>query len=990
MTVGGAHSTKAVRESAGRRVGIGSALPDRAVSSGRASSQGVASPVTMNPRLPATTDLSGIFVGDSEMAAMMRRHDWNATPLGPPQQWPEALKVALRILLTSRFEMWLGWGPEISFFYNDAYRPTLGTKHPRSLGAPAKELWAEIWDDVKGRMQAVYRDGTATWDRALLLLLERSGYKEETYHTFSYSPLLGDTGRVEGLFCAVTEETDRVLSERRLATLNELAAGLTAADTRATVLGAAASALGRATRDLPFSLIYLFDAAAIAHLAEAAGMPRGHGLALPTIGDGMPVAWAADRILAGQSEILVPLADAGRDAPAGAWDKPPQSAVVMPIAAPGVAQPAGFMVAGLNPYRPADDDYLNFIRLLAGQIASSLANADAYEAARQRDAELAEAARLRQEAAELLRSANESLAAEVRLRTAERDGLRDLFKQSPGFMCVTRGPAHVFELVNESYLQLVGQRDLVGKPVREALPELGGQGMFELLDDVLRSGKPFVGRGVGVSLQREPGGKLEERFLNFVYQPILADDGRPDGIFAEGSDVTEQIRAERALMALNETLEARIAQRTSELAITLDRLRQESAERESAQEALRQSQKMEAVGQLTGGIAHDFNNLLQGITGSLELVRRRLQQGRTEEVDRFIGDAVQSARRAAALTHRLLAFSRRQPLDPKPVRANPLVASMEDLLRRTLGESVTLELRLAPDLHATLCDANQLESALLNLCINARDAMPHGGSLTVVTANVDLDAPQAQGLSVAPGGYVRISVTDSGTGMPPDVASRAFDPFFTTKPLGQGTGLGLSMIYGFARQSRGQAKIESEPGRGTTVHLYLPFHLGAGAADEDEPAAVAEPHGGSGTRVLVVEDEDVVRGLIVDVLNEVGCHVIEARDGPSGLDLLMGSRQIDLLVTDIGLPGLNGRQIADAARLQRPTLKVLFLTGYAENAAVASGFLQPGMEMMPKPFAMDALAARVRAMMAAPAAALASVSAAAALPDPATLRTPTG
>jgi PAS domain S-box-containing protein len=380
-----------------------------------------------------------------------------------------------------------------------------------------------------------------------------------------------------------------------------------------------------------------------------------------------------------------------------------------------------------------------------------------------------------------------------------------------------------------------------------------------------------------------------------------------------------------------------------------------------AEEALRQSQKMEAVGQLTGGIAHDFNNLLQGITGSLDLVQKRISQGRVGELDRFIMGAMASANRASALTHRLLAFSRRQPLDPRPVRANPLVASMEDLLRRTLGERIALELVLAGGLWLTRCDPNQLESAILNLAINARDAMPNGGKLIIETCNAHLDsAYAAMQRDVRPGQYVCICVTDTGIGMTPEIMARAFEPFFTTKPIGQGTGLGLSMIYGFARQSEGYAKIYSELGQGTTFKLYLP--RSRGEAEEPEPVRpLSDSHTAeSGETVLVVEDESVVRGLIVEVLTDLGYRAIEAADGNEGLDILQSSRRIDLLITDVGLPGLNGRQLADAARARRPDLKVLFMTGYAENAALATGFLEPGMSMITKPFAMEALATRIR------------------------------
>ncbi|WPB58059.1 GAF domain-containing protein [Xylophilus sp. GOD-11R] len=422
------------------------------------------------------------------------------------------------------------------------------------------------------------------------------------------------------------------------------------------------------------------------------------------------------------------------------------------------------------------------------------------------------------------------------------------------------------------------------------------------------------------------------------------------GMASQAAIAIDNARLFQAAERARETLQQRVAERTGEL--------------ERAHEQLRQSQKMEAVGQLTGGIAHDFNNLLQGITGSLEVVRRRIGAGRVEDLQRFIDGAIQSARRAAALTHRLLAFSRRQPLAPRTVEANPLVRSMEELLRRTLGERIGLRLDLQDELWPTLCDGNQLESAILNLCINARDAMPDGGLLTIATSNAQIDELYAAARDdVTAGEYVCVQVEDTGTGMAPDVLAKAFDPFFTTKPLGQGTGLGLSMIYGFARQSDGHVRIDSEPAQGTVVRLFLPRHLGRAEADEHLPPPGAEPATRRGETVLVVEDEAVVRGLIVEVLNELGYCALEAADGPGGLAILQSPQHIDLLVTDIGLPGLNGRQVADAARVLRPELKVLFMTGYAENTVEARGFLEPGMDMLTKPFAMDVLAAQLRAMV---------------------------
>jgi len=382
----------------------------------------------------------------------------------------------------------------------------------------------------------------------------------------------------------------------------------------------------------------------------------------------------------------------------------------------------------------------------------------------------------------------------------------------------------------------------------------------------------------------------------------------------------------------------------------------------ATEEALLQSQKMEAVGQLTGGIAHDFNNLLTGIVGSLDLLQTRLNQGRTDNVARYINAAMTSANRAAALTHRLLAFARRQPLIPKSVDVNQLVVSLEDLLRRTIGETIDLRIVAADDLWSTLCDPNQLESALLNLAINARDAMPDGGRLTIATSNARLDSVTADTPALAPGDYVCIAVTDTGVGMSAEVAARAFDPFFTTKPIGQGTGLGLSMIYGFARQSNGHVTINSKIGQGTTVRLYLPRHHGDIAAAEASAASAAE-YAATGETVLVIEDEPVVRAVVVEMLAEQGYRTLEAVDGPSGLKILRSNARIDLLVTDVGLPGMNGRQVADQARETRPDLKILFITGYAESVAIADGFLQPGMEMITKPFDLDHLAQRIRAMI---------------------------
>lgn len=379
------------------------------------------------------------------------------------------------------------------------------------------------------------------------------------------------------------------------------------------------------------------------------------------------------------------------------------------------------------------------------------------------------------------------------------------------------------------------------------------------------------------------------------------------------------------------------------------------------EEALRQSQKMEAVGQLTGGLAHDFNNLLAGISGSLELMQTRMSQGRMGDLDRYMTVAQGAAKRAASLTHRLLAFSRRQTLDPKPTNVNRLITDMEELIRRTVGPAIHLEVVGLAGLWPALIDPGQLENALLNLCINARDAMPDGGRITIETANKWMDEAGARQHDMPPGQYLSVGVTDTGTGMSPDLIDKVFEPFFTTKPTGEGTGLGLSMVYGFARQSGGQVRIYSEVGEGTTVCMYLPRHYGEADEDDVTRRLSEVERAGQGETVLIVDDEPSVRMLVTEVLEDLGYTAIEAADSVAGLKVLQSDVRIDLLVTDVGLPGgMNGRQMADAGRERRPDLKVLFITGYAENAALGNGHLRPGMQVLTKPFAMEALASRIK------------------------------
>ncbi|WP_369827557.1 PAS domain-containing protein [Caulobacter sp. FWC2] len=529
-----------------------------------------------------------------------------------------------------------------------------------------------------------------------------------------------------------------------------------------------------------------------------------------------------------------------------------------------------------------------------------------------------------------LRRLNETLEARVTEALAERRLLADIVEGTNIFVQVADMDLNWLAINGASageFQRLFGVRPQVGDNMLTLLADQPAHqaGIRTAWERALR-GETFVEIGEFGDPSRE------RRYYEMRFHPLLDADGRQVGAYQFVYDVTERLAEQ-------------------------ERLRQ-------TEEALRQAQKMEAVGQLTGGLAHDFNNLLAGISGSFEMIGARLAQGRTSDVERYLAAGQGAARRAASLTHRLLAFSRRQTLAPKPVVINRLLADFVELVRRTVGPGVEVEMIAATGLWSTLVDANQLENALLNLCINARDAMPTGGKITLETGNRWLDTRTARDHGLEPGQYVSVCVSDTGTGIDKATLERVFDPFFTTKPIGQGTGLGLSMVYGFARQSNGHVRIYSEVGQGTMVCLYLPRHLGAEQGDVTPEPVIGPPVVPAGKTVLVVDDEPTVRMLVVDALAELGFACLEAQDGASGLRILQSNAKIDLLITDVGLPGgLNGRQVADGARALRPDLRVLFITGYAENAVLNHGHIEHGMEVLTKPFAVNDLAARVDRML---------------------------
>jgi PAS domain S-box-containing protein len=524
-----------------------------------------------------------------------------------------------------------------------------------------------------------------------------------------------------------------------------------------------------------------------------------------------------------------------------------------------------------------------------------------------------------------LRQLNETLEARVAEALAERKILAEIVEGTNAFVQVV-DPEFRWLAINgaaaREFARIFGPRPKVGDSMLDLLtdqPEHRAQ--MQAIWTRALAGEDFV----EVAEFGDPD--RDRRFYEMRFGVLRDEHGGQTGAYQFVYDVTERLMEQERL--------------------------------HEAEDALRQAQKMEAVGQLTGGLAHDFNNLLSGIAGSFEMIGARLSQGRTRDVERYLSAGQGAARRAAALTHRLLAFSRRQTLSPRPIVVNRLMTELVDLVRRTVGPSIAVETVAAGGLWPTLVDANQLENALLNLCINARDAMPDGGRITIETGNTWLDRRAAAERGIEPGQYVTVCVSDTGVGIDKAIQERVFDPFFTTKPIGEGTGLGLSMVYGFAKQSHGHVRIYSELGQGTMVCIYLPRHFGDEEVEEIHPVApLLQPS--TGETVLVVDDEPTIRMLIVDTLGELGYACAEAADGPAGLKILQSGARIDLLITDVGLPGgLNGRQVADAARALRPDLKVLFITGYAENAVLNHGHIQPGMEVLTKPFAVADLVGRV-------------------------------
>jgi PAS domain S-box-containing protein len=988
--------------------------------------------------------------GTGEMARLTRGHDWSATPVGPVESWTASLRTTVSTLLASRHAMFLWWGPELIQFYNDGYRPSLGPdRHPSALGARGRETWAEIWPIIGGEIESIMAGGPATWHEDYLVPITRGDRVEDVYWSYSYSPVRDDDGGVGGVLVTVQETTRRVVNERRVRLLQELAAAMLHAGSPREVCQAALASFRSAPDDVAFALLYLpEDGSGALRLACALGVESDSVTAPLAIATDADHPWPVARALDPAAEGAVRTAPAAPVA-SERWPEPVEQALTLKLG-------GGVMVLGLNPRLPLDSEALHFAGRLAHEITAAL---------------------------EAVARLTRDRAAARAIANAEREVLTGVFELAPSFMAVLRGPDHVFELANPAYDQLVGHRPVLGRPVRDALPELEGQNFFELLDQVYATGEPFVGNEVLVRLQPAPGAPPETRWLNFVYQAMRSADGQVSGILVTGVDVTALVESRRIVeRALAETdriarerdaegrqLRTVLEQAPLAIAITgpageirfsnptFERLwgrpaedtraeayseaytgyhmdgrpidsqewagaravlhgevvegeviqivqagrrgekgrrltvwisaapirdadgriagsvvifRDITAERRTEQQ-LRDAQRLQAVATLAGGVAHEVNNALQAALGFGAFVLRGLGPEHPQSADMRL--VLQSAERASRVSQQLLAYTRQQISQPQPVDLDALAAGLRPVLQQLLGADKLLVLSpSAGALPRIQADPVQVERVLINLVANARDATDTGDQVTLGLERVDASegdeaATADMGFRLATGSYVRLSVSDTGHGMGPEIMARMFDPFFTTKSVGEGTGLGLSMVYGTVKQHGGYVGARSAPGQGTTIEVYWPTAAAraaaAGGEDARRPLA-ASP--GRGRVILVADDEPLVRALVVRALEEEGYVVHPAEDGEAATRLIeQGGVAPDLVVTDVIMPRRNGRQLHDAVVRNWPDLPVLFISGHTGEEAVLQRLVPRGAPFLQKPFSPDALARVVAELLQA-------------------------
>lgn len=858
---------------------------------------------------------------DSRVARDIMARDWSDTPMGPASAWPADLRALLGTMLACPTPMYLAWGPDLISFYNDAYVPILGYRAADALGRPFRALWASIWDDIGPLVESCLR-GQSQRFVDMPLDLSRKGLPEESWWTFTYSPVLDAGGSIAGLLCVTGETTDRILAERARAEAAE----------RLELAMSAGNSVGiwdwdvtanRVTADSHFTGLYGVDPAMA---TEGIGIERFFQGIHPE--DRPRVEAEVTQALRSVGHFMSEYRLLRRDGTVS-WVSAQGRCIPGPdgrcARLPGVSYDITRLKEAELQLRVAKEER----EFVLDQIARQ---------------------RVQNDPGDILRASSEAL--------GKRLGVNRV-----GFYRLTADNhlCHEASWTDGTLDPLAGM---------QATDHYGS-----LADAERRAGRALV---FGDS-RHDAGGALapyaDEGVLAGICVPLLTDGRWAAGIYLHQADVRVWTEPEISLakeivqqtwLAIEraealQSLNRRIAEQDAALKQREIVLREEFERREAAERQLRQLQKMEAVGQLTGGIAHDFNNMLAVVISGLNLTQRQLARGNTD-VGSFIEGALDGANRAAALTQRLLAFSRQQPLEPAVIDANALLTGLSDMLSRSLGETVVLDTRLQPGLWATRADPNQLENAIINLAVNARDAMPDGGQVTLETANAELDARTARRLGMEPGSFVRIRVQDTGTGMTPEVLAKAFDPFFTTKPTGRGTGLGLSQVYGFIRQSGGHVSIDSAVGRGTAIDLYLPRCLEGPARTASDPAGDV-PLARPGDVVLVVEDEDRVRSFTVAALRDLGYTVLEASSGAAALALLERRGDVALLFTDVVMPQMTGPQLVEQARAMRPGLPVLYTSGYAGKSLETDGQLRSSSNFLGKPFTFDQLARKVSDML---------------------------
>jgi PAS domain S-box-containing protein len=835
-------------------------------------------------------DLAGLAFlrGGGRVGALMRQHDWSQSPLGSPDTWPQSLRSVVGLLLNSKFPMFVAWGKDLGFLYNDPYAEILGAKHPRALGGRFHDIWSEIWPDIEPLISAAMA-GDAIYRENLPLTMNRRGHDEDTWFTFSYSPVRDESGQVAGMFCAVAETTGQVLAARRREALLQLDDRLGNVADTADLSFAASEILGQAMGAVRVGY-GLIDHDRGTVLVERSWFAPGYdSLAGPhSFSD---YGTYIDDLRRG---LAVANTDIERDPRTSAHKAAFQAIGVrayldVPVAEKGHVVGLLFVHSALP--RVWTDDEIALVREFAERTHAAIARRAAEQELRQSEARL--------------RQLNETLEAKVAARSAERDRLWNLSQD----MLARADYRGMMSAVSPAWTRVLGwnQTELLTR----------GYATFMHPEDE----GPTLAAITRMAETREP-----TRFENRI---ATADGGwkNIEWTVAPEADGINFIAVGR------------------DLSMTKAR----EAELQAAQEALRQSQKMEAMGQLTGGVAHDFNNLLTPIVGTLDMLQRRRLGGEREQ--RLIAGAAQSAERAKLVVQRLLAFARRQPLQAVSVDVADLVRNMAVLVSSTLGPQINVAFNSEEGLPPAKADPNQLEMALLNLVVNARDAMPEGGTLRISAAADTIKSQREPHLK--PGRYVKLSVADTGVGMDEVTLARAIEPFYSTKGIGKGTGLGLSMVHGLASQLGGDLKIKSKRGLGTNIELWLPE---AGSAPIEQVApAENTPVLASGT-VLVVDDEELVRLSTAEMLFELGYGVIEAASAAEALTTIK-NEPVNLVVTDHLMPEMNGTDLARAIREYQPDLPVLIISGYAEMGGIASD-----LPRLPKPFRKEELAASLAAL----------------------------